>query len=58
MLFHVRYLVTLNNVVVRTADTDVLIIALANIEKLPAMFDFEMRLHTNNTLRYVNGNKF
>ena len=58
MLFHVRYLVTLNNVVVRTADTDVLIIALANIEKLPAMFDFEMGLHTNNTLRYVNGNKF
>ena len=36
MLFHVGHLVPLNNVVVKTADTDVLIIALANTEKLPA----------------------
>ena len=36
MLFHVGHLVVPNNVVIRTADTDVLIIALANMEKLPA----------------------
>ena len=36
MLFHVERLVAPNIGVVRTADTDVLIIALANIEKLPA----------------------
>ena len=36
MLFHGGHLVPLNNVVVKTADTDVLIIALANTEKLPA----------------------
>ena len=36
MLFHVENLVVSDNIVVRTADTDVLIIALINIEKLPA----------------------
>ena len=36
MLFQVGHLVAPNNVVIRTADTDVLIIALANMEKLPA----------------------
>ena len=34
--FYVGHLVALNNVVVRTADTDVLIIALKNMKKLPA----------------------
>ena len=60
MLFHVGHLVAPNTVVVSTADTDVLIIALANMEKLPAGINvwLEMRLYINNTLRYVNMNKF
>ena len=51
MLFHVGYLVAPNNVVVRTADTDVLIIALANMEKCPAAINvwLKLGLHTNNT---------
>ena len=36
ILFHVGHLITPSNVVVRTADNDVLIIALANMKKLPA----------------------
>ena len=36
MLFHIERLVAPNIVLVRAAETDVLIIALANIEKLPA----------------------
>ena len=54
MLFHVGHLVARNNVAVRTTDTD--IIALANIEKLPAGTNvwLQMGLHTNITLRYVN----
>ena len=59
MLFHVGQLVAPNNVVVRTADTDVLIIAPANMGKLPAGINawLEMGLHMNNTLRYVNMNQ-
>ena len=63
MLFHVENLVVSNNMVVRTADTDVLIIALINIEKLPAAIPvwldvwLEIGLRTNNTLRYVNVGK-
>ena len=55
MLFHFRHLVAPNNVVVRTTDTEVLTIVLANIEKLPAGIDvwLEMGLHTNNTFKYV-----
>ena len=51
MLFHGGYLVAPNNVVVRTADTDVLIIALANMEKRPAAINvwLKLGLHTNNT---------
>ena len=36
ILFYVGHLVAPNNVVVRTADTDFLIIALGNMKKLPA----------------------
>ena len=36
IIFHVGHLITPSNVVVRTADNDVLIIALANMKKLPA----------------------
>ena len=59
ILFHVGHLVAPNNVVVRTADTNALIMALANMEKLPADINIwlQMGLHTNNTLRYVNVNK-
>ena len=59
MLFHVGYLVAPNNVVVTTADIDILIIALANIEQLLAGINvwLEMGLHANNTLRYVNVTK-
>ena len=35
MLLNIAYVVASNNVVVRTVDTDVLIIALANLEKKP-----------------------
>ena len=59
ILFYVGHLVAPNNVVVRTADTDFLIIALENMKKLPAGINvwLEMGLHTNNTLRYVKKNK-
>ena len=52
MLFHVVHLVPPNNVVVRTAYTDVLIIAQPNAEKLPAGINvlLKMGLHTNTTL--------
>ena len=35
ILFHIGHLIAPNNVVIRTAGTDVLIIALANMKKLP-----------------------
>ena len=59
MLFHIGHLVALINVMVRTADTNVLIIALANIGKLGACINvwLEMILYMNNTLRYMNVNK-
>ena len=45
--------------VVRIALTDVLIKTLTSIEKLPAGVNawFEVGLHTNNTLKYVNVKK-
>ena len=60
ILFYVGHLVAPKNVVVRIADTGILIIAVANMEKLPAGINvwLEIGLHTNNTLRYVNVNKF
>ena len=59
MPFHVEHLAAPKNVVVRTVDTDVLIIALANLEKLPAGINvwLEMGHYTNNTPRYVYVNK-
>ena len=58
-LFYIGYLVASNNAVVRTAYTDVLIITLANMEKLPAGINVssEIVLHTNNTFKYVNVKK-
>ena len=45
--------------VLKTADTDVLIIALVNVEKLPVGVNIwlQMGIHTNNTLKYVNVKK-
>ena len=59
MLFHVEHLIAPNHVVVRTADTDILIIALTNIEKLPAVINLWLifELYTNNTIRCENVNK-
>ena len=59
ILFHFGHPVAPNNVVVRTADTDVLTIALANMKKVPADINvwLKMGLHTNSTLRCVNVNK-
>ena len=44
---------------VKAADTDVLFIALANMEELPAGIIVWLKrgLHANNTLRYVNKKK-
>ena len=59
MLFHVGHLIAPNHVVVRTADTGVLIIALTNMEKLPAGINLWLifELYTNNPIRYENVNK-
>ena len=57
ILFYVGHLVAPKNVVVRIADTGILIIALANMEKAGINVWLEIRLHANNTLRYVNVNK-
>ena len=60
MFLQAGHLVAPSNVMVRTVDTDVLIIALANTEKFPADINIllEMGHYTNNTVRYVNVNKF
>ena len=59
MLFHVGHLVAPNNVMVRTADTDVLIIALVNIEKIPTIINVWPENGNSHefTLRYVNVTK-
>lgn len=51
MLIHVGHLVAPNNVLVGKADTDILIIVLTNIEKLPAGINIwlEMGHHTSNS---------
>ena len=58
ILYLVGHLVALNNVKVRTADTGVLIIALAN-KKIPADINvwLKMGLHMSNTLRYKSVHK-
>ena len=63
MIFHVTSLEENSNVVIRTADTDVLIIALGFISQIPAYtiyhhnLGLEVRLYSKNTLRYINANK-
>ena len=58
-LFHVKSLNTPNAGVIRTADTNILIITLRN---LPRPYEgmklwLEVGLTSNNTLRYINANE-
>ena len=58
MFFHLKYITAPKKVVIRTADTDCLIIALG----LKHLYDqqlqilLEVGLQSNNSLRYININ--
>ena len=57
MIFHLHSLPASSNVVIRTVDTDVLIILLGNMEKLDDVNKnvwLEVGLFTMNTLRYID----
>ena len=56
MIFHLSKLVAPCNVVIRTIDTDVLIIALGSLELLDEDLNvwMETGLYSKNTLRYIN----
>ena len=59
MFFHLAYESELNNVVIRTADTDCLIIAL---DCLPSLNPYlrlwlEVRLQSNNSIRFISVNQ-
>ena len=58
MIFHIKSISAPKNVVVRTADTDVLIIALGNLRNIDPSINvwLEVGLLTQNTLRYINVN--
>ena len=58
MLFHAKSIAAQKKVVIRTADTDVLIIALCNFPKLHSGMQLwlEVGLYTQNTLRYIDIN--
>ena len=53
MIFHVTSIEENSNVVIRTADTDVLIIALGSITQIPRYINLwlEVGLYSKNTLR-------
>ena len=59
MIFHVTSIEENSNVVIRTADTDVLITALVSITQIPTYINLwlEVGLYSKNTLRYINVNK-
>ena len=59
MIFHVTSTEEDSNVVIRTADTDVLIIALGCISQIPPYINLWLYvgLYSKNTLRYINVNK-
>ena len=59
MIFHVTSIEENSNVVIQTADTDVLIIALVSITQIPTYINLwlEVGLYSKNTLRYINVNK-
>ena len=59
MLFHAKFINAPNTLVIRTDDTDVLVITLCN---MPKLFEglktwLEVGLPSNNTLRYINVNE-
>ena len=59
MLFHAKSLNAPNAGVIRTADTDILIITLCNLPRLYKGMKLwlEVGLTSNNTLRYINVNE-
>ena len=59
MIFHLKSIVSPNNVVIRTADTDVLIIALGCFSSLDQQVNtwLEVGLYSKNTLRYISVNQ-
>ena len=59
MTFHTVNSIDPNNVMVKAADTEVLFIPLANMEKIPSGIIVWLKRgrHANNTLGYVNKNK-
>ena len=59
MLFHAKPLNAPNAGVIRTADTDILIITLCNLPRLykDMKLWLEDGLTSNNTLRYINVNE-
>ena len=59
MIFHVTSIEENSNVVIRTADTDVLLTALGCISQIPPYTNLwlEVGLYSKNTLRYINVNK-
>jgi hypothetical protein len=59
MVFHLSRIQTPNNVVLRTNDTDVLIVLLANLEKIIPSHQvwIEVGLFPYNTQRYINVTK-
>ena len=59
MIFHVTSTEENSNVVIRTADTDVLIIALGCIRQVPLFINLwlEVGLYSKNTPQYINVKK-
>ncbi|XP_057306368.1 uncharacterized protein LOC130644684 [Hydractinia symbiolongicarpus] len=59
ILYHLSSIQTPANVVIRTIDTDVLIIALGCLSKLPNSLNIWMEtgVYTKNTLRYISINQ-
>ena len=59
MIYHLKSITAPNNVVIRTADTDVLIIALGCFSSLNQQVNtwLEVGLYTKNTLRYISVNQ-
>ena len=59
MLFHLSKLASPSNIVIRTVDTDVLVIALGELHKLEdgKQVWMETGITSKNTLRYISVNK-
>ena len=59
IIFHVTSIEENSNVVIGTADTDVLIIALGCINQIPPCSNLcpEVGLYSKSTLRHINVNK-